>query len=137
MLLCYSKSKKPIVRLLTMNHFTHCGVVDGTHIIHASMRNGVEKIPLEEYAELFCEHDYIKLPLTLNMEERAMNFLYNQLGKKYDYLALPGLFFHRNWQAEDQWFCSELLEASLVAAGLKRFRAKSHTITPQQSWSVC
>lgn len=31
-----------------------------------------------------------------------------QLGKKYDFTAIAGIEFDRDWRATDSWFCSEL-----------------------------
>lgn len=52
-----------------------------------------------------------------------------------------GLAFHRDWQAPDSWFCSELCEAFLEQCGIKRFRTGQgalgvRRVTPQDSLKV-
>jgi uncharacterized protein YycO len=74
----------------------------------------------------------VKLP----NEEAAVDFAYKQVGKKYDYTAILGMLMRRDWKEDDDWFCSELVEAILAAGGRQRFRDAIHRITPHQSWSV-
>lgn len=54
----------------------------------------------------------------------------------YDWTAIFGMLLQRNWQEQDSWFCSELVEAALTAGGRQRFRDDVSRITPHQTWAV-
>jgi len=61
----------------------------------------------------------------------------SQLGKLYDYTAILGLGFHRDWQEMDSWFCSELVAWAFDEAGLPLFRREVlHRVTPQHLWML-
>jgi hypothetical protein len=45
-------------------------------------------------------------------------FLAAQTGKPYDWRALWGFVFNRDWRQEDSWICSELQARALEVAGL-------------------
>ncbi|HYT41353.1 MAG TPA: hypothetical protein VEP90_03310, partial [Methylomirabilota bacterium] len=45
-------------------------------------------------------------------------FLYEQIGKPYDYkAAFGGFIFNSEWRNPNKWFCSELVAAGLEEAG--------------------
>ncbi|ELZ6301321.1 hypothetical protein UXU72_001756, partial [Campylobacter coli] len=44
-------------------------------------------------------------------------FLYSQIGKKYDFLGILG-FFTFTKDSEDKWFCSEIIIRALQIGGL-------------------
>ena len=45
-------------------------------------------------------------------------FMRSQIGKPYDALAIVAFAAGRDWQEPDSWFCSELIAAALVEAGI-------------------
>lgn len=55
------------------------------------------------------------------------NFLQHQSGKPYDWRAIVSFGFgERDWTEPDSWFCSELMVAAAIAAGLWRFSGQAH-----------
>lgn len=124
-----------IIRLFTFSSWSHVGLVFSDEmVIDATFAKGVRLIPLTEFMSEYTDIDvwFVKTP----DEASARKFAELQLGKKYDLSAIFGLIFQRNWQQDDKWFCSELVEAVLKAGGLVRFRDSPHRITPQQSWAA-
>jgi hypothetical protein len=68
--------------------------------------------------------------LLITNKEDARSWLTAQLGKKYDWTALLGIYFRRNWQEDDAWFCSEMSEAFIGLFDRPRFNEQAHRITP-------
>lgn len=60
----------------------------------------------------------MSLPCTQAQYLRWVNFLYDQVSKPYDKLAILGFIIDRNWRDEDSWFCSELAVRALEVAGI-------------------
>lgn len=49
--------------------------------------------------------------------EKAYEWARTQLGKSYDFSAISGIAFNRDWHDPERWFCSELVAASFEAVG--------------------
>jgi hypothetical protein len=84
------------------------------------------------------DNDRLKQELVLDIptfdriEKRFHGFLYEQLGKKYDWRAVFGLGMGRDWRDPEKWFCSELVAAALEECGwLPRLSAVNHHISPR------
>lgn len=74
---------------------------------------------------------YFDIPCTAQQGMAFYAFLRNQLGKRYDHMAIFGFLFNRNWRDEDAWICSELQAAALEAAGIMPMvYLKASKITP-------
>ena len=56
--------------------------------------------------------------LTPEIEAKALNWLKAQLGKPYDWSAIAGMAFRRDWHNPTKWFCSELVVGAFEFAGL-------------------
>lgn len=70
-------------------------------------------------------------PLSAAQEAKAENFLYDQLGKKYDFIGVLRFITRRPATDEGRWFCSEL--ATEVAGAVGRplfFNTKSWEVPP-------
>lgn len=122
-----------LIRFATIGKYSHCGVVIGDEVIH-STSTGVHATPLEDFLQAYSTTTIVRIACP--DDKAAEAFLEAQISKPYDFTALLGIFFHRNWQEDDSWFCSELVEAALTAGGCKRFRSDIHRITPHESWIV-
>ena len=65
--------------------------------------------------------------VTVEMEDkdygRMMDWLYNQVGKPYDFMAVIGIVFRRNWRSENKWFCSELVARAFEVGDKPLIRA--------------
>lgn len=66
-------------------------------------------------------------------EEQAKVFhdvLRSQVGKSYDWLAILGFLFRRDWQRDDYWICSELVAWALIKAGVNVILKKRWRVDP-------
>jgi uncharacterized protein YycO len=64
-------------------------------------------------------------------DRRAWEFAEKQLGKPYDYTALLGIMFRRDWQDDRRWFCSELVASALMAGGTYPLHKATGRVTVQ------
>jgi uncharacterized protein YycO len=66
--------------------------------------------------------------------QKVLEFLRAQIGKPYDFKAIAGFLFHRDWVAAAHWFCSELQAAAPDIAAhsplLKVDQHKDNRISP-------
>jgi hypothetical protein len=62
----------------------------------------------------------------------------SQVGKPYDWRGVAGLVTReRDWQGEEDWFCSELIAWALAQGGAPLFREDLvGRITPQHLWML-
>jgi len=70
---------------------------------------------------------------TTKQQNRAIyKAIESQLGAPYDWGGVLGIGFHRNWQAYDSWFCSELVTWAFAGAGVSLLRTdRAWRITPR------
>jgi uncharacterized protein YycO len=47
----------------------------------------------------------------------ALKWALTQIGKPYDWTAIYGMAFRRDWHEDSKWFCSEFVEGAFDAAG--------------------
>lgn len=134
----YSRSLMPgsfVICALTWSKWSHCGVVtpDGT-VIEAAAFHGVREISASEF--LAGKTSTLIREIPVPDDAAAIAFARTQVGKPYDYLGVAGIGLHRDWQQDDRWFCSELVEAAAAAGGRPRFINDARRVTPQESWMV-
>ena len=125
-----------LIRSFTWSRWSHVAIVeDDCWVIESTLLGGgVRRKLLTAFVD---EHSSVEpVDVRLADEEAALDFLRAQLGKPYDWTALLGFIFHRDWAEPDAWFCSELAEAAAVAGGRRRFREEISRITPRESWMV-
>lgn len=126
-----------LIRGVSWSEWSHCGVLlpDNT-VVEAKPIYGVVRRPIEHFV-----HDsshYVQLTVECPYDSRGHEFALAQVGKGYDYRGALGIAFHRIWDEDDVWWCSELLEAVIQKAGRQRFRDPSivKRITPQHVYMV-
>jgi len=128
----------PLIRLATWSLWAHVApiVEDEAEavVIDATFTYGVARRGLP--AVLASLSDYCVKEVDCPDPSAAYDFAREQLGKPYDTRGVLGLALHRDWQADDAWFCSEFFEAMLAAGGNRRFVQQAHRVTPQHSWMV-
>jgi hypothetical protein len=117
---------------------SHCEAVlpDGRRLGSWFLTNGVVIRPANYDAGDFNRDMRIDITTTPAQETAYYDFLYGQIGKPYDWRALLSFYSKRsgrNWQAEDSWFCSELIAGGLAAAGIlpHHMAVKFSRITPR------
>lgn len=112
-----------LIRFFTWSQWSHCGVIDGAYVIHATAGKGVVR---ELLADVQARYEY-KICHMAGDSKRALALV----GKKYDF---GGVFGHYGgfWDNKDRWFCSEL-----VAHCSDQFRRSvSSRVTPQHCYMV-
>ena len=119
------------IRLFTWSRWHHCGVVtkDGQHVIEASALKGVIKTPIDEFKSRYRVVKFTKIPVRNNDSEK---FLHDQLGKKYDWLAIISMVLRLGLNRDNKWFCSELVA---TASGMFR-GGRSSRVTPEHLWMI-
>jgi len=134
----YSTTKSPFswaVRLLTWSRWSHVGIISGGHVIEAHALHGVVKTPIHEAIE--SADQYLVELVPCSNPAGVLAAATRQIGKSYDWLALFGFLFRRDWQAIDKWFCSELVAWSFQAAGCPLFRAERlRRVTPEHLYML-
>lgn len=64
--------------------------------------------------------------------EKFFEFLYAELGKKYDWHAYIGFLLNRKRkESPDKWLCSEIIVAALEYAGIHIFEETPNFLTPR------
>lgn len=125
-----------LIKFFTFSKWNHSAICFGDEIFDSTFLPGVQVRTKEQFFNKYKKYEIIVLNDIPN-KQAAYDFVKDQLGKKYDWKALFGIFFQkRRWQEKDKWFCSELVEATIAAGGRQRFRDDLSRITPHQNWSV-
>lgn len=67
------------------------------------------------------------------IENSIFAWAHDQVGKHYDWSAIYGMAFHRDWEAENEWFCSELVTAGFAKKGWPLLRTNHlNRVTPAE-----
>lgn len=116
--------------------WSHCGVVTPKKtVIEARAFHSVVETPLLEFFKRYSASEYRHFECP--QPEVGLQWARDQIGKGYDYWALLGLALRRGtWAEDDRWHCSELVEATLMQAGKRRFIDAPDIITPNISYMV-
>jgi hypothetical protein len=128
----------PLLRAAMWSPWSHEALVIGDEedtVIDATFRNGgVRRRSLSAVLAHSSRHEFrdISCPYPV----LAYNFARSQIGVPYDTWGVLGIGLHRDWQAEDAWFCSEFAEAAVAAGGNQRFVNYPRRVNPQHSWMV-
>lgn len=117
-----------LIRFFTWSDWSHCGIVlsDGG-VLHATWPEGVHITGLEEWKRKYPHNETVSVDLRCDLSAEA--WARKQLGKPYDLSGLFAFGFHRDWQQDDKWFCSECVGSSLANGGLD-FSVPSSRLTP-------
>lgn len=127
----YGRNNLPfslLIRLFTWSRFSHCGVLVDDCVIESTFKKGVVKTKLDDFESRYRKSEICDMPHTKGWLER----LNSQLGKKYDKLAVIGVFFRRGWDRKNKWFCSELVA---YASGIYRDDRISR-VTPEDIYKI-
>lgn len=105
--------------------FSHCDFLMSDETLLGALPNHGVQVRKPE--------DLLKFKRSLILEapvENGWEFAKTQIGRPYDWGAIIGMGipFPRDWHDDSRWFCSELIIASLLEAGL--------TITSPNAWGV-
>lgn len=117
-----------LIRAGTWSKYSHCDILTE----HGSVVGAVPFKGVIEYdpAERTTGKHEIKVVEGVSYHEVLSN-VYSQMGKSYDWLGVIGVPFHRDWQRDDKWFCSELIAWALEKSGKPVILKRTNRVTPQ------
>lgn len=123
------------VRTVSWSAWSHVSLVTNEDtIIEAAAFHGVVERPLSELIAESSKFEFVDIPCP--NDQAGIAWARTQLGKPYDYFGALGIGFHREWNADTHWWCSELVEAAILEAGRQRFRSAMKRLTPQHVYMV-
>ena len=131
--LIFSKSKSPLsllIRFVTWSNWSHVGIVDGDKVIEASGKHGVIETPIEEFKKRYSSWELTEAPV-INAKSAIVEAR-TYIGKKYDWLAIFGIWLRTGWDNKDRWVCSELYAQ---VSGIVRHERVSR-FTPEDCWKI-
>lgn len=135
MKLVFSTTRSPVsavIRYATWSKYSHVELLtpDNTLLGADALARKVIEIPVEERLKKvskFVVMDSIHID-----SFDVTNIARTQLGKPYDWGALLGWGFKRDWQEDDRWMCSELIAWVAETNGTPLLNADGfHRITPR------
>ncbi len=117
-----------LIRLFTWSKWSHVEYVFGEWVIGAVELQGVRKEPLD-LMKLRCsrweiyefEGDNVGMAKTMH----------SIIGLPYDYSAILGIVFRRNWEESLRWFCSEAIVWAARQNGVNLIADAKHRVTPR------
>lgn len=102
------------IKFWTWGDWSHVDIKTPTGWLGARSDGGVQIRPWD-YTTFVCE-EIRGIELDPALEAQIMEWYYSQIGKPYDYTAIIGMPFRRDWNNSSRWFCSEY-----AIGGCKRF----------------
>ena len=121
-----------LVRLFTFSQWNHVAIEVNGKVYEARGMTGVTRSSAGGYLSQWAKHATVQITAPLNSQ--LIGFLESQVGKRYDFGGIIALPFRKPWHGKSKWFCSELVAAALLAAGLPRMRIEAHRVTPRDLW---
>lgn len=116
-----------IIRWCTGTWTSHVEfVIDNKRIISSELPLGV----ILKSPEVVNREEFFKVNVTEEQHKIILDTAMEQVGKKYDILALIGILFRRNWQKTDKWFCSELIAYCFMKSGKPLLNYIPNWVTP-------
>lgn len=129
------------IRLATWSEWSHVDLLvdelgPKARLLGAAAPTGVSLLPLAERLAHASRAALVTFPV--NNPTKVLDAAIEQLGRPYDWLGCAGIALrNRDWQAEDRWFCSELVAYAFGRAGEPLFREDMVSrITPQHLWML-
>lgn len=105
---------------------SHCLIVDGDSVIEANMLHGVRRVS----RDVGLSGLTVVRIVDYHVPDRGcgIEWARAQVGKRYDWRGALGLAIDtdRAWQDESDWFCFELVAATLAKAGRDVFFDTGH-----------
>lgn len=136
----FSKSYLPfsvLIRMFTFSKWSHVGIVDGTRVIESTGKHGVSEGSLFSFIDRNHAYATRKFTVTKEQKQIILDTMRSQIGKKYDFRAIFGMPFKRDWQEDDCWFCSELIAYAFDKAGVPLVSKNAvHRVTPEDIWKL-
>lgn len=116
-----------LIAWFTQGKYSHVEfITEDGYALGARLRGGVKRRPYE-----YIGKRQYRLFGVYSPHDLVMSYANSQIGKSYDWLAILGFVFGRNWQNMKRWFCSELCVWCFISAGVEVLRVEGvNKITP-------
>ena len=135
--LIFTRNHSPtslLVRAFCWSAWSHVGIVVGDDVLQVTPAGGVHLAPLRAVKAGASRWEMARLAFA--SPEKVTAIACSQIGKRYDWRGVFGLWMRRKLQREDRWFCSELIAWAADVAGEPVFRARPWRITPRDLYMV-
>ncbi len=136
-LLFSTKKYHPFAKAIRWRHNSRWSHVDivmpNRQMVFGAVFPRVSRRPLADVMAAATSYEFAYVDgLTPAQEAAFWRFALEQEGKWYDLRGVAGLGLDvRNWQAEDAWFCSELVAAAFQKAGAPLVRKAARLVPPE------
>lgn len=120
-----------VIKIFTGCKWHHCGVIVDDYVIEARMLGGVIHTPIKAFK---ARGEWAIESVKVADEEKAKEFLLNQIGKSYDISGAISLPFRRDWQDKHKWYCSELVAAAFAYGGSPLVKSNLLSVSPRDLW---
>ena len=118
------------IRLVTWGNYSHVEALDKDGFLTgAEFPKGGVSQPYQKRFELATKCRLVKVDIADT--EAFYKFLYAQIGKPYDWKAIFGYLFRKNWDQDNEWFCSELIAKAAIEGKTPLATFKSFKISPR------
>lgn len=118
------------IRFFTGQRWSHVAIMDNAArlCIEAHPIDGVRVVIPQTVLDGALDYAYVHVPCARACD--VLQAAYSQVGKPYDFAAIFGFLFHRDWQEDDRWFCFELAAWCFAKGGSPIIRADAvHRVT--------
>ena len=123
------------VRFLTWSPYSHCVLVaaDGTTVEAVWPR-----VKASTLSAVLADNGTVHLvDFPCADPASALDWARLQVGRPYDWRAILGFVFHRDWADPHEWFCSEFVAEAFAEGGSPLLRPGAlGRVTPQDLWML-
>ena len=130
------------IKLFTRGKYSHAAIRTKDGVVYeATAKDGVRKLSDIIQKEGFDKYviDVYKVKTTVAQDKLIIDFLEEQLGKKYDFWMVAGFVIYSTRQSRkswSNWFCSELVFAAFEKGKIKLLNTEPWKVAPEHlSWS--
>lgn len=140
---CSTKIGGKLIRGWTWSNWSHTAllfdepsVVTTPEIYEAVAFKGVVQTTLDKFLARYRYVASVDVELTEEQYRLLKDKAASQLGKGYDWFAILGVVFKRDWHRADRWICSEYVPWAFeeVGAPIIRTDKNLNRVVPEHLW---
>ena len=124
-----------IIRAVSWSSWSHCDLLlpDG-RLVGSTPPGGVQ---YQDFGVRLAHSSHAALMEFPASSSGSAQWAMSQIGKPYDWTGVIGLGFHREWDRDDSWWCSEFVARALMEGGFSPYKPeKIKRLTPQHLWML-
>lgn len=124
-----------LIKAVTWSKWSHVAILIDDKTAIEAVHPAVRYVGVSNLKAKYKHWCIVDVPV--HDEAAAIEYAKSQIAKPYDYTALAGIFFHRDWGDPANWYCAELAASTVVNGGFRLFRRKFiNRIVPQHLWML-